>query len=106
MPFVSDRRLWITSDGDVVEETDHRAAFLLVGVGGALDDVTARKYGLIQSSAQLASSAPVPEDAGADALIEGKAEELLGHKAVEPQENKQIFPAANPRAKKGRGTTK
>lgn len=66
MPFVSDRRLCLTLDDVVVEADDPRSAFLLVGKGGTLDDVTARKYGL--SSAILAPSAPASRiTTGADA---------------------------------------
>jgi hypothetical protein len=112
MAFISDRRLYLNSARSrVVEESDPGAAFLLVGAGGSLDDATARKYGLIKdasltaASAPLASSASGDHSSGADPTsAEEKAESLPEHKAVEPGENKAIFPAANPRAKRKRGS--
>jgi hypothetical protein len=46
MAYTSDKRLYLTSDGQVVEEGDERAATLLVGEGGQLSDEQAAQYGL------------------------------------------------------------
>jgi hypothetical protein len=46
MAWISDRRLYLTDDDHVVEDGDPRAARLLVGAGGVLDDATAERYGL------------------------------------------------------------
>ena len=46
MPFQSDKRLYLTREGEVVEEGDERAATLLVGEGGQLSDAQAAQYGL------------------------------------------------------------
>lgn len=46
MPWIADRRLYRTADDQVVEEGDERAAFLLVGEGGTVDDETVARYGL------------------------------------------------------------
>lgn len=35
---IATRRLWLTADGDIVEEGDERAAFLLAGEGCELPD--------------------------------------------------------------------
>jgi len=59
MAFQSDKRLYLTTDGQVVEEGDARAATLLVGVGGQLSDADAAKYGLTgQREAAPAPDAP------------------------------------------------
>ena len=111
--FVSDRRLYLNSDKSrIVEEDSPEATFLLVGKGGALDDSTAQQYGLIGlPQPLLASSAPDGPPSGADVtsteaetkaleLPHDQAETLPEHKAVEPSENKQIFPAANNRTRR------
>ena len=46
MAYTSDKRLYLTRDGQVVEEGDERAATLLVGAGGQLSDEQAAQYGL------------------------------------------------------------
>jgi hypothetical protein len=46
MPYRSEKRLYLTADGRVVEEGDPDAASLLVNAGGELDDATAERYGL------------------------------------------------------------
>lgn len=45
--FVSDRRLYLDADGNVVEATDPTKTTLLVGVGGKLTEDQARQYGLL-----------------------------------------------------------
>lgn len=59
MPYKSDKRLYLTADGRVVEEGDPDAASLLVNEGGELDDATAERYGLTKP----AKAAPAPADA-------------------------------------------
>lgn len=44
--FISDRRLYLTADDEVVEDGDPRAATLLVGEGGQVDDETVKRYKL------------------------------------------------------------
>jgi len=44
--FVSDRRLYLTEDGEVVEEGDEAGVFLLVGVGGMLTQAVADELGV------------------------------------------------------------
>jgi hypothetical protein len=55
--YTSDRRLWITNDGKLVEEGDPRAALLLVGEGGQLSDEDAERYGLTGTKAKAAPPA-------------------------------------------------
>lgn len=100
--WISDRRLYFNADRSrVVEEEDPAATFLFVPKGGSLDDATAAQYGLVNLPRPLLASSAPDESSGADVQdVEVKAEDLPEHKAVEPSENKQIFPAANPRAKK------
>lgn len=52
MPYTSDKRLWLTKDDQVVEEGDPKAATLLVGEGGTLDDETAARYNLSNDGAK------------------------------------------------------
>jgi hypothetical protein len=60
MPFTSDKRYFLTVDRSrAVEEGHPEAAFLLVGVGGELDDATAERYGL--------TSGPRAKDGGEQA---------------------------------------
>jgi hypothetical protein len=59
MAFQSDKRLYLTSDGQVVEEGDERAATLLVGEGGQLSDADAAKYGLNGKAPDAPKSADV-----------------------------------------------
>lgn len=55
LAFLSDRRLCLTADYQtVVEDGDPRAAFLLVGKGGAVSVAMAERYGL--------QPPPLPED--------------------------------------------
>jgi hypothetical protein len=61
MPYTSDKRLYLTEDGQVVEEGDPRAAILLVGEGGQLSDEDARRYGLTEKTEAKAKAAP-PEN--------------------------------------------
>ena len=49
--MISDRRLYLTRDGDVVEEGDERAHTLLVGKGCRIPDRDAIKHGLIDEKA-------------------------------------------------------
>ena len=58
MPYLSDRRLYLTADKrTVVEHGDTRAAFLLAGEGGLISDTDAERYGLTH----LPAVAPQPE---------------------------------------------
>ena len=50
MAFQSKKRLYLSADGQVVEEGDERAATLLVGEGGQLSDEDAAKYGLLRDA--------------------------------------------------------
>jgi hypothetical protein len=75
MAYTSDKRLYLTSDGQVVEEGDERAATLLVGEGGQLSDEQAAQYGLTGKQA-------VPQ-------AESKPQRAQATKAVNaPQGNK------------------
>jgi hypothetical protein len=44
--FVADRRLYLDSEGNVVEADDPNRARLLVGVGGTVPAADAERYGL------------------------------------------------------------
>lgn len=78
MPFIADRRLYLTADrSEVVEEGDSRAAFLLAGVGGRVPDAEAKRLGLV--------SRETPET-----------------KELEPAETKVIYPAETKRRTKGK----
>ena len=59
MAYQSTKRLYLTREGEVVEEGDERAATLLVGEGGQLSDAQAAQYGLTGAPA-APKSADVP----------------------------------------------
>lgn len=66
MPFIADRRLYLTADDQVVEEGDERAVKLLVGVEGVVDDDTAKRYGLkAKAPAENKAKKAAPENKGA-----------------------------------------
>jgi hypothetical protein len=59
MPFISDRRLYLDKDGNVVEHDDPTAATLLVGEGCELPDELAKQYGLVgKAPAKAVDAAP------------------------------------------------
>ena len=66
-------RLWLTEKGDVVEDGDVRAAFLLIADGQTMSDEAAAAYGLVASEAE--ASEP------------GKAAQPKPNKARVPREN-------------------
>lgn len=51
--YFSDRRLFLTETGEVVEDGDPRAHSLLVCKGGALPYADALKYGLLPSRSDM-----------------------------------------------------
>ena len=54
MPYVHEgpSRLWLTEDGEVVEDGDERAAILLVAPGQTLSDEEATRYKLPRPAAK------------------------------------------------------
>ena len=57
--YTADRSICLTADRtEVVEETDPRAAWLLVGKGGQLSDKDAERYGLLDTEAKAITAAP------------------------------------------------
>lgn len=62
MSYVSDRRLYLTADGRVVDEGDEAARTLLVGEGCELDDATAAQYGLSGKAPATKAVEVVPEN--------------------------------------------
>ena len=79
--MISDRRLFLTATGEVVEDGDPDAATLLVGKGCTVDNDTARRLGLIETPKAWQ---PTP----VDKLVykQPKPES----KAMKPGENKAI----------------
>lgn len=63
MPYTSEKRLYLTADGKVVEEGDPNAATLLVGEGGQLSDEDAEHYGLVKGKAVNNANEAPAEDA-------------------------------------------
>lgn len=51
MPYKADKRIYLNSDNQVVEEGDPSAARLLVAEGDSIPIVEARKYGLVPEGA-------------------------------------------------------
>jgi hypothetical protein len=76
--FVSDKRLYLDKDGNVVEEKDPNRLTLLVAAGGRLPMEQAQKYGLVkadEADAVLTSDGETAE-AGEDLESMTKAELL------------------------------
>lgn len=69
--YVSDRRLYLTKDGAVVEANDPAKLTLLVSEGGTLTEAQARQYGLVD------------EDGKAKVLTANKAKKAPANKAKE-----------------------
>jgi hypothetical protein len=67
--YVSDRRLYLDKDGNVVEHNDVNKLTLLVAEGGSLSQEDARKYGLIDAEGNRVEAA-----ADKNANIESKKE--------------------------------
>lgn len=88
--FVSDKRLYLDADGNVVNERDSRRVRLLVGAGGSMPRADAERYGLVKTEAVEV------EDGGADAedVEAPDGETPTTHKAV------SIPPAGKRTAKK------
>lgn len=71
--FVSQERLWLTSDGKIVRDGDWRASQLLVAKGGVIPEKLAKKLGLdkgvtvldFQSEPPSKAKAVSPEDIAA-----------------------------------------
>lgn len=61
--YVSDMRICITEDGEIVACDDPRAARLLVGEGSTIPAPDAARYGLI---VEVAEAPAEPDDAGGD----------------------------------------
>lgn len=93
--FVSDRKLWQTPDGEVVEDSDPRksGARLLLPKGGTLPIAEAQRLGLIdqpkmepsEPETTITESEEEPEVKAIEAPAENKAIEA-------PEENKSIEP--------------
>jgi hypothetical protein len=71
----SDRRLYLTEDGQVVEEGDERAATLLVGEGGELSAEDAKRYGVTLKAVKDATAEPVQAEQPADDEQAAKADD-------------------------------
>lgn len=88
--FISDRKLWQTQDGEIVEDSDPRksGAKLFLPKGGTLPLAEARRLGLVdEPKTDLAK--PAEQEEPEEKAIEGPAE----NKAIEsPAENKAISP--------------
>lgn len=69
--WVSDKRLYLDADGNVVEATDPTKATLLVAEGGKLTEDQARQYGLLGD-----------EDAKGKAPTDNKAKVAPANKAT------------------------
>jgi len=73
--YVSDVRLYVSAEGELVQESDPRAARLLVAAGNSIPAAEAAKYGLI---ADASPSAVLAEAASAVASEGGAAEASPG----------------------------
>ena len=87
MSYTSDKRLYLTREGEVVGEGDERAATLLVGEGGQLSDEQAAKYGLTGKQA-APKSADVPAAESADGSDSGKSAPKQTKAVAAPEGNK------------------
>lgn len=52
----TDKRIYRTADGKVVDEGHPDAAYLVVGPGGELSDDEAKEYGLVKAQAEPADA--------------------------------------------------
>ncbi len=80
--LISDRRLWLTEDGDqVVEEGDERARFLLVGAGGTVAAAEVERLDLTTKKGRIryAGGPSVAE------LTKPAKDESRASKVVEPE---------------------
>lgn len=87
MSYTSDKRLYLTREGEVVEEGDERAATLLVGEGGQLSDEQAAKYGLT-GARDAAPKSDVPAAESADGSASAKAAPKQTKAVAAPEGNK------------------
>lgn len=101
--YTSDKRLYVTADGKVVEEGDPAAVSLLVGIGGQLSDEDARRYGLIADNAgpveaeevKAKQQAPVNK---AKAPVVNKAADVVVNT---PEADEKLAPVQGRRADEG-----
>lgn len=61
--FVSDKRLCLTKDGQVVEDGHPDAVSLLVGKGGTLSLEEAKRYGLLKAEKESKAQEPAENKA-------------------------------------------
>jgi hypothetical protein len=99
--YVSDKRLLLTADGEVVEGDDPRGVKLLVAEGGSLPDADAEKHGLsggkqaedpdrskqIKIGSGETSTADLATDEETIALGEGDASEASSDAEVDTSED-------------------
>lgn len=88
MGQIADKDYYRDAEGNLVEEGDPKAAFLIVGKGSEVSKVDADKYGIeigeSSSEAPAEESAPEPDD----------------KKSAAPAANKSVKPAANKKGAK------
>lgn len=94
--FISDRKLWRTRDGEIVEDSDPRksGASLFITKGGTLPIAEARRLGLVDEpkAEQQEPEAAEQEEKAIDGPVENKA-------ILSPAENKSIEPKRRGRKK-------
>lgn len=73
MPYVSDKKLILTNEGEVVEAAPGLSGTLVVAEGGSLSDEDAKKYGLMLNSSGAFSKPPLPESPIMTKPIDSKA---------------------------------
>ncbi len=103
MAYVSKERLYLDADGKVVKDGDEGARTLLVGEGGELDDVTAKRHKLSGGDKAEAYDAVADHearhagetDAEADAA---RARMLAGKAATAPPATKAVSRAPDNKA--------
>lgn len=76
--IISDRRLWLNTDGDLVEDGDPSAAFLWAGEGAEVDAGEAERLGYQPAD----DVEPEPEDVDATVAEPDEAELCAGTTAA------------------------
>lgn len=82
--MIADKNYYRDKDGNLVEEGDPNAAFLVAGKGTEIPKSTVEKYGLDKV-------APASEEA----TVADEAEEAPAAKSKKPAENKMKTPKSN-----------
>jgi hypothetical protein len=98
--FIADKHYYVDeSKSTIVDESNPRAAFLLVAKGHELSEAEARRYGLIEGNLMEAkANANPPENKAHLSPSENKATDSVGGADLSPQEPEAGKTTAKPSA--------